>query len=221
MAVCPPAIENSGQTSRWSALSAAYLRLGSSRCARLGGLHCCHDKRNKYRNDIPGFVFILPLAFETEGNHTKDLDKLLHGLAKMRAAADGLEGVELKQRTSMWTEFWLNQFSIVHARYLARCVLHVRRCARARRARLSPGRLSWTSAAASLTMPPLPPPPPPQLPLPGTASAAALAPARCGTTYFSVIKAHLPPKTWGYYAMCAGASRKRRVTYKHRQRPPS
>ena len=81
-------------------------------------------KRNKYRNDIPGFVFFLPLAFETEGYHTDDLDKLLLGMAKTRAAADGLVGVELKRRSSMWTDFWLAQFAIVHARYLARCVLH-------------------------------------------------------------------------------------------------
>ena len=82
-------------------------------------------KRSKYRTDnIPGFVFFLPLAFETEGYHTDDLDKLLLGMAKMRAAADGLVGVELKRRSSMWIDFWLAQFAIVHARYLARCILH-------------------------------------------------------------------------------------------------
>ena len=59
-------------------------------------------KRTKYSNDIPGFVFFLPLAFETEGYHTEDLSKLLLGFAKLRAAADGLQGSEQKRRSRMW-----------------------------------------------------------------------------------------------------------------------
>ena len=70
-----------------------------------------------------GYVFFLPLAFETEGYHTEDVGKLLYGFAKLRAAADRLEGSELKKRARNWADFWLNQFAIVHARYLARCIL--------------------------------------------------------------------------------------------------
>jgi hypothetical protein len=81
-------------------------------------------KRNKYRCDIPGFAFFLPLAFETEGYHTTDLDKLLLGFAHKRAARDGLVDDAAKQRARCWTDFWLNQFAITHARFLARCVLN-------------------------------------------------------------------------------------------------
>jgi hypothetical protein len=69
-------------------------------------------KRTKYRDDIPGFAFFLPLAFETEGYHTADLDKLLLNFAYKRASADGLEGEAAKQRARLWTDFWLNQDSL-------------------------------------------------------------------------------------------------------------
>ena len=84
-------------------------------------------------------------------------------------------GVELKRRSSMWTDFWLARFAIVHARYLARCVLH--RAAVCKGAASAPfTRASFVDV--SMTPPPPPPPPPPQPLLPGNASAAAHAPAR-------------------------------------------
>ena len=78
----------------------------------------------------------------------------------------------------MWTDFWLNQFAIVHARFLARCILH--RAAVCKDAASPPfTRASFVDVSAATTslLPP-PPPPLPPLPLPGTASAAAHAPAR-------------------------------------------
>jgi hypothetical protein len=48
-------------------------------------------KRGKYRSDIPGYVFFL-LAFNTEGCHTSDLNKLLNGFDMKRATAEGWDG---------------------------------------------------------------------------------------------------------------------------------
>ncbi len=56
--------------------------------------------------------------------HTSDLDKLLYGIAMKRASADGWDGAEAKKCASCWTDFWLNQFAMKHARFIARCVLH-------------------------------------------------------------------------------------------------
>ena len=127
-------------------------------------------KRNKYLNDIPGVVYFLPLAFETEGYHTEDLEKLLLGFAHKRAAADGLEGEAAKQRARLWTDFWLNQFAVTHARFLARCVWN--RAAACKDAANPPfPRSSYVDVLSSMQSPPPPPPPPPlPPPLPGTAT---------------------------------------------------
>ena len=134
-------------------------------------------KHTKYRRDIPGHVFFLPLAFETEGFHTPDLEKLLVGLARKRAEADGLEGVELKTRVKIWTDFWLDQFAITHARYVARCLLH-RAAAVTDASGASFPRASLVDVLSTRSvLPPMSAPPPPPPPLPGTASNAAAAPA--------------------------------------------
>ena len=132
----------------------------------------------KYRNDIPGFAFFLPLAFETEGYHTDDLGKLLLGFALKPAAADGLEGSDAKARARFWTDFWLNQFAMAHARFVARCVLNrAAVCKDAGNPSFTPA--SYVDVVAALSSPPPPPLPPPPPPLlPGTATRAAAAPAR-------------------------------------------
>ena len=134
-------------------------------------------KRNKYRNDIPGLAFFLPLAFETEGYHTDDLDKLLLGFARKRAVTEGMAADQLKQRAGLWKDYWLNEIAIVHARYVARCILH--RAASCKDVVSPPfRRASYVDvAAATLLRTPLPLPPPPPPPLSGTASAPAPAPA--------------------------------------------
>ncbi len=43
-------------------------------------------KRNKYRNDIPGLAHFLALPFETEGYVSADVDRLLHGFAKLKVS---------------------------------------------------------------------------------------------------------------------------------------
>ncbi len=127
---------------------------------------------------FPGFAFFLPLAFETEGYHTDDLDKLLLGFALKRAAADGLKDDDAKKRARLGLDFWLNQFAIVHARLLARCVLN-RAAACVDAANAPCARASIVDVTSAMSKPllrpsPQPPPPPP----PGNASAAAFAPAR-------------------------------------------
>jgi hypothetical protein len=138
-----------------------------------------HKKRNKYRSGIPGFAFFLPLAFETEGYHADDLSKLLLGFAEKRAMADGYQDSELKARKRLWTDYWLNHFAVVHARYLARCVVH--RAAACKDAGNPPyTRASFVDVLAALDTPPPPPRAPPCTSppsLPGTASEAAHAPA--------------------------------------------
>ena len=136
-------------------------------------------KRNKYRNDIPGFAFFLPLAFETEGYYADDLSKLLLGFAEKRALADGYQDSDLKARKRLWTDYWLNHFAMVHARFLARCVLL--RAAACKDAGNPPyTRATFVDVIASLATPPPPPRAPPRSSppsLPGTASGAAHAPA--------------------------------------------
>jgi len=135
-------------------------------------------KRGKYRDDIPGFVFFLPLAFETEGYHTTDLTKLLYGFAMKRATADGWDGAAAKKRASCWCDFWLNQFAMKHARFTSRCVLHrASVCKDAANPSFRRASVVDVSLGSSMLLPRKPPPPPPP-PLPGTASAAAAAPAR-------------------------------------------
>ena len=128
---------------------------------------------------IPRFAVFLPLAFETEGYHTDDLGKLLLGFAHKRAAADGLEGSDAKARARFWTDFWLNQFAMVHARFLARCVLNrAAACKDGANPPFTRASVVDVIAASSSPLPqPLPPPLPPLLPGTATGGAAA-APAR-------------------------------------------
>ena len=128
-------------------------------------------------DDIPGFVFFLPLAFGTEGYHTTDLTKLLYGFAMKRATADGWDGAAAKKR-ACWCDFWLNQFAMKHARFTSRCVLHrASVCKDAANPSFRRASVVDVSLGSSMLLPRKPPPPPPP-PLPGTASAAAAAPAR-------------------------------------------
>ena len=68
-----------------------YVRAASAARGAAAAAAALH-KRGKYCNDIPGYAFFLPLAFETEGYHTNDLDKLLYGFAMKRATAHGWDG---------------------------------------------------------------------------------------------------------------------------------
>ena len=105
-------------------------------------------------------------------------DKLLLGFALKRAAADGLKDDDATKRARLWLDFWLNQFAIVHARFLARCVLNrAAACVDAVNAPCARASIVDVTSAMSKPLPrpsPQPPPPPP----PGNASAAAFAPAR-------------------------------------------
>jgi hypothetical protein len=136
---------------------AKYLHAAAAKRGAAAG-DAGNHKRSKYRNDIPGFVFFLPLAFETEGYHTDDLGKLLLGFAHKRAAADGLEGPAAKVRARLWTDFWLDQFAMVHARFLARCVLN-RAAACKDGVNLPFTRASFVDVVAASPAPPLPLPP--------------------------------------------------------------
>ena len=98
-----------------------YVRAAAAERGAAAAVAARH-KHNKYLNDIPGLVYFLPLAFETEGYHPEDLEKLLLGFAFKRATSEGLDGPAAKQRARLWTDYWLNQFAITHARFLARCV---------------------------------------------------------------------------------------------------
>ena len=154
-----------------------YVRAASAARGAAAAAAALH-KRGKYCNDIPGYVFFLPLAFESEGYHTTDLDKLLYGFAMKRATADGLDGAAAKKRASCWTDFWLNQFAKKHARFIARCVLHrAAVCKDAANPSFRRASVVDVSLGSSLSLPVKPPPPPPPPPLPGTSCAAAAAPA--------------------------------------------
>ena len=54
----------------------SYVRAAAAARGATAAAAALH-KGGKYRNDFPGFAFFLPLAFETEGFHTTDLNKLL------------------------------------------------------------------------------------------------------------------------------------------------
>ena len=109
-----------GPTSPWSA------RCCPPMCVRplprvvpqLRRLRCTNAASIDYRNVIPGFAFFLPLAFETEGFHTTDLNKLLYGFAMKRATADGWTDGAAKKKAGCWTDFYLAQ----SVRYEARSV---------------------------------------------------------------------------------------------------
>jgi hypothetical protein len=62
-------------------------------------------KRNLEKRYVRSLYF-LPLAFETEGYHTDDLDKLLLDFALKRAAADGLkDNYAARKRARVWLDF--------------------------------------------------------------------------------------------------------------------
>jgi len=89
-----------------------------------------------------------------------------------------LKDDDATKRARLWLDFWLNQFAIVHARFLARCVLNrAAACVDAVNAPCARASIVDVTSAMSKPLPrpsPQPPPPPP----PGNASAAAFAPAR-------------------------------------------
>jgi hypothetical protein len=161
---------------RWSALStplfnAAAAQRGAAAEAR------ALSKRTKYRNDIPGFAHFLALPFETEGFVSADVDLLLHGFAKLKVSRGdpNLSEEEAKRQASAFKAHWLDELAVVHARYLARCIIN-RASACKDAGNPCFRRASIVDVDAASSLPPPPPPPPPQQQLPGIASAAAAAP---------------------------------------------
>jgi hypothetical protein len=135
------------------------------------------SKRTKYRNDIPGFAHFLALPFETEGFVSADVDLLLHGFAKLKVSRGdpNLSEEEAKRQASAFKAHWLDELAVVHARYLARCIIN-RASACKDAGNPCFRRASIVDVDAASSLPPPPPPPPPQQQLPGIASAAAAAP---------------------------------------------
>ena len=81
---------------------------------------------------------------------------------------------EAKRQASAFKAHWLDELAVVHARYLARCIIN-RASACKDAGNPCFRRASIVDVDAASSLPPPPPPPPPQQ-LPGIASAAASAP---------------------------------------------
>ena len=104
---------------------------------------------------------------------TADLEKHLYGFAMKRATADGWTDGAAKKK-----DFWLNQFSMKHSRFIARCVLHrASVCKDAANPSFRSATVVDVSLGSSLLRPRKPPPPP----RPGTACYARAIAVRFGT----------------------------------------
>ena len=95
------------------------------------------------------------------------------GWALIRADADGLTGETAKTQAARWTEYWLNDVAMTHARFMARCVFHrARTIISASQPGSTRSQLGYADMSAASSRPP------PQPQQPETAPPAAVALAR-------------------------------------------
>jgi hypothetical protein len=81
-------------------------------------------KHTKYRNDIPGLAHFMPLAFESEGFVSADVERLLSGLARKKLDKSDVPEKEVKAFLKRWVQHWTDDLAVVYARYLARAIDH-------------------------------------------------------------------------------------------------